>query len=135
MSFSKIPPSTLTGYIPAWAHILNDGTLVICSDITRIPANAFVGQTGFKKIIFSSVPTSICDGAFKGCTGLVDLNLPDGVKTIGNGAFEGCTGLVNIQLPESLVSIGEKAFVDCPNLNYRPHIVTLVTKGKVPYVW
>lgn len=71
---------------------INLSSVVLNSDITVIPANAFAN-----------------------CVLIKELNLPASLKTIGSKAFFGCHALKEINLP-NIDSIGVAAFANCTNL-------------------
>jgi hypothetical protein len=126
-------PSKLT--IPA--TVKNDGTTY---KVTRIDANAFMGNENItsvsigknvtqingsafadcialKKVTFGSGVETIGEAAFKGCLGLTGLDLPAKLVNIENSAFEGCISITKATLPATLVKLGDKAFYGCTNLN------------------
>ena len=115
-------------------------TLVLGDSVTRVPANAFIGQTISGTLSLPAALLSIGSHAFQGChllTGAVTL--PFGFQSLGVGAFQNCdsllffhTGNANVDIPANALNgcsrlfqvtlgnnthtIGDSAFLGCSRL-------------------
>jgi len=90
----------------------------------HIPAFAFRGFSGLKKVIIPESINSFGNAAFALCTNLKNAG-PIGsgcdyefgwTEAIPDRAFDECTGMTAVILPDSITSIGEGAFNYCTSL-------------------
>lgn len=95
-------------------ELLDDGTLVIHSDIHGVPWASH--RTSILRVNIDSGVTTIGNYAFYHCFNLRNISIPNSVTTIGNSAFENCFNLTNVSIPDSVTSIGNAAFSFCSNL-------------------
>ena len=91
-------------------------TVVIGSQVTSIPNQAFYNCSNLETLILSDGVTSIGNYAFAGCTSLTSLTILSSVTTIGQHAFGGCSSLVSLSIPSGVTSIGNSAFINCTAL-------------------
>ena len=93
-----------------------DGSYTVPSQVSKIGASAFKGNTRLSEIIIHEYISEIGEDAFKDCTQLrtaqfkespaeTDLEL-----VISKNAFYGCIALQNLKLPAQLKTLGENAF-------------------------
>ena len=94
------------------------GTLIIGSNVTRIPAYLFYQCSGFTgSLNIPSSVISIGDSAFSNCTGFSSsLSIGNNVNTIGASAFYKCTGFTSLSLGTSVNTIDMYAFYQCSGL-------------------
>ncbi len=135
-SVSSSSPLALAADLYIQGELLVD--LVIPSDVTRIPANAFYGCDSIKSITVHKGVTEIGNSAFS-CTSLetlvienatgiswssvFDSNARQTLKTvhvksgeISDSAFVNCTVLETVILDSGVTSIGERVFNGCKAL-------------------
>ena len=133
---AKIKPKELNSNVVSklkGLNLLDNGTLIVGSDVISINEESFVNENkgekitekelikltkNIKNIDFSNANnlTKIDDDAFFGCTGITKLELPNSLTEIGDGAFSGCTGITELKLPDSLTEIGEGVFKRCTGI-------------------
>ena len=91
------------------------GTLIIGSNVTRIPAYMFYQCSGFTgSLNIPSSVISIGEGAFSNCTGFSSsLSIGNNVNTIEGSAFYKCSGFTTLNMGSSLTTIGIYAFYQC----------------------
>ena len=120
--------------------------VIIDDEVTEIAAEAFLGCTKLKVIVFGpnckvkkighgafcqcaleevDFPNSLEEikgkrnstGAFAACANLQKMSFGSNLKIVGGAAFYQCTKLEAIVLKEKVTTIGEKAFTRCSNLS------------------
>ena len=84
-------------------------TVNFYADSLRSNSSIFSGANISTLIIGSNVKR-IPDYTFQNCSGLTDIVIPDSVKTIGQYAFSGCTGMSTLTIGKAVSSIGSYAF-------------------------
>ncbi|MBR1746896.1 MAG: leucine-rich repeat protein [Clostridia bacterium] len=90
---------------------------------------AFLGDSGIKRVVFPSTYRTVGTSAFAGCENLEEVVVPEGCRlmTIGVNAFgvqrdqydritTGCGRLTTIDLPDTVTRIGAYAFYHCYEL-------------------
>lgn len=115
-------PSKLT--IPA--TVKNEGTTY---KVTRIDANAFMGNEDITSVSIGKNVTQINGSAFADCIALKKVTFGSGVETIGESAFKGCLGLTGLTLPSKLVNIEKSAFEGCISITKATLPATLLKLG------
>ena len=91
------------------------------ANLTDIPASAFKGCAGVKKIIIPNNAVSVGASAFEGCTALTTVALSDGTSkdigadltkmiNVGARAFLNCKALATVEFSDRLDIIGNGAF-------------------------
>ena len=98
----------------AFCHHKNLKTIILPSTLKEIGAYSF-DYSGFVEITIPSNIKKITARAFEGDTNLKYVNLEDGVTVIEEDAFRDCTQLQYISIPESVTDIDALAFNGCPN--------------------
>jgi hypothetical protein len=86
------------------------------TNITEIPATAFIKLYNMESIILPETIISIGMNAFAGCGSLKEIVIPNSVTYIGPGAFRSCISLKKIKLSEKLNQISSYLFLDCTSL-------------------
>ena len=76
--------------------------LVIPSDVTYVPKNAFSGCISISKLVIHDNVTSIDDYAFYKCKKLETIEFGNNVSTIGEYCFCQCNSIEKLYLPQSL---------------------------------
>ena len=71
-----------------------------CTNICRIPENAFSGSSVLETITLPESLTSIEYYAFSDCSGLKEIKIPESVSGIGYRAFYKCSSLTSVELPD-----------------------------------
>lgn len=84
-------------------------------EITKIPADVFIGEEFLEGIVIPDTVTEIEDGAFCNCVNLSQVVLSSGLKTIPKSTFYN-TAIENVEIPEGVESIGKFAFGECKSL-------------------
>lgn len=91
--------------------------------LTRLDANAFLGNTSLKSVVLPTSVTEIHDSAFRGCSAFESINL-DNVVTLGStdteewtGVFHGCSSLTEIGNTDKVESIRARTFYKCSALS------------------
>lgn len=97
--------------------------------VTKIYANAFMGNTQITSVTIPSSVTQIGNSAFSGCTALASVILSDNLISIGQSAFYGCINLDSIALPDTIVTIEQFAFEGCINIDSITLPDSLITIG------
>jgi hypothetical protein len=97
-----------------------ESTIVINSNVTSIPNNAFEFQSTLTTLTFESNSQlqTIGENAFKSATNLASLNIPASVTSIGESSFEEITYLTTLTFESNsqLQTIGDYAFKNASNL-------------------
>ena len=92
-------------------------TLVLGDSVTRVPANAFIGQTISGTLSLPAALLSIGSHAFQGCHLLTGaITLPSGFQSLGIGAFQNCDSLLFFHTGNANVDIPANAFNGCSRL-------------------
>lgn len=79
--------------------------------IDKVPAFAFAGANGLKKVTFGDNVKEIGAGAFANCLSLGRIELPPQLTKIGAAAFSGDNALRgSVRIPDNLTEIQTKAF-------------------------
>ena len=92
-------------------------TLVLGDSVTRVPANAFIGQTIAGSLSLPAALLSIGSHAFQGCHLLTGaIALPSGFQSLGIGAFQNCDSLLFFHTGNANVDIPANAFNGCSRL-------------------
>lgn len=91
-----------------------------------VEANAFMGCTNLRNVIFSDGVTSIGASAFQGCSQLQEVELPWTLQTVSVGAFSECTALSKVTINAQVTSIDKWAFSRSTNLQ------TIIVKAATP---
>ena len=99
--------------------------------VTAIPAYAFSGCDGLRKVTIPDSVQSIGEYAFSGCLSLGSIEIPGSVTSIGNNAFFNCSGMINLKFGSGIESIGIMAFDGCSSLKKIeiPDSVTSIRQG------
>ena len=84
--------------------------------VTKIGADAFIGNRTLEKISLPDTIVYIGEYAFSGCYALKEINFPSGLQQIWNYAFYFCKSLVNVDIPDSVTRLGCAAFFGCESL-------------------
>ena len=71
------------------------GRVVLPSNITSLPLQAYYGCKTLKSIYIPSSVESIGAKAFGDCSSLTSVVIPSSVKVIGSEAFQNCHALAN----------------------------------------
>ena len=74
--------------------------LVVPTDVTTIPGDAFSFCPGLKSVTISDGVTTIDDYAFAKCANLTRVVIPSSVNSIRTGAFWGCDALARVEITD-----------------------------------
>lgn len=96
---------------------INEGTLILPSDIIGIADATFENNTILKKVVIPSTIEKIETKVFLGCINLEEVVLSENIKEIADQAFKDCVSLKKITFPDKLVKIGASAFQNAKKLN------------------
>lgn len=114
--YNKTGDTLVYCYVPA--AVDENGVLNITAK--NVGANAYAGQPGIKKVVFSKDIVTIGANAFDGCSNLttVEFDKESGsIQAIPNYAFSNCTSLTTVaNMPASITKIGDYAFSGCKSL-------------------
>jgi hypothetical protein len=72
------------------------GSVAITEGVTRIAADAFLGNTALGDVNFPDTLAAIGSWAFSGCNGLTKVTIPASVSNLAAGVFGYCTNLTAI---------------------------------------
>ncbi|MBO5270506.1 MAG: leucine-rich repeat protein, partial [Clostridia bacterium] len=102
--------------IPAYAFMdckfLKD--ITVPETVTVIGKYAYAGCEGLEGVLHLPESTiTINEGAFEFCQNLTGIDFPDGVESIGANAFAGCALITKLTVPDTVTSIGDNAFANC----------------------
>lgn len=92
-------------------------TVSIPSEIKKIGAEAFAGNTNITSVSIGKNVKEIEYGAFRDCTSLTTVALPDSLETIGNGAFSNNISLKRIAFKGNVKNLGSGVFAGCNSLS------------------
>ena len=81
-------------------------TVSIPSEIKKIGAEAFAGNTNITSVSIGKNVKEIEYGAFRDCTSLTTVALPDSLETIGNGAFSNNISLKRVAFKGNVRNVG-----------------------------
>lgn len=93
------------------------GIIVLDSDLTTIPENAFYFESRLLTISLPDCVSVIDNYAFHLCSGLTSLEYNGNLTSLGEAAFAGCSNLTSLSLSSSLAIIPRSAFAECSNLS------------------
>ena len=102
------------------------------SSIKSIPANAFMGCTKLKEVVFEEGITSIGSLAFKQAA-IETITFPSTLKTIDEDAFAGCKNLSTIDFSGAKVNTFTSSFGNCTNLSLIKNWTGIVRKTLFDY--
>ena len=111
----------------------NIGTITFASEISTIPAEAFLVCTNLTSAQIPNSVKTIAERAFYGCNYMEKIIIPESVTQIVETAFEGCSGEAHIScninekafvgalftkvvMSDSVTFIGKESFMDCAEL-------------------
>ena len=113
--------------------IVNDGTLVIPTELGSIPDSSCAGREDIRRIVFPPTLYSIAPEAFAECTALEEVVFPENFLHVSAAAFLNCTSLSRVVLSKNLVSIEEGAFLGCKALRQLQLPETLESIGEMAF--
>jgi len=114
---------------------LEDETIEIPPEITKIGSWAFSSCINFTNIIIPNSVKEIGEYAFHNCISLTSVTIPNSVATIEEGVFSNCMDLTSVTIPYGVTMLGDDAFSDCMNLPrvVIPNSVTYIGNNSFAY--
>lgn len=112
-----IHPLSTDDYTGAFKNCTKVTSIVIGSNIQKIPDSAFLGCTALTSINIPASVQEIGKRAFSDCSALTSpINIPNGITTIQQETFYNCSKIPSVHFPESLTTISAQAFKGCSSL-------------------
>ena len=83
------------------------------------------------RVVLPSNITSLPQQAYYGCKRLKSIYIPSSVESIGAKAFGDCSSLISVDIPSSVEVIGSEAFQNCHALANASYYYKTVLQGRV----
>ena len=113
--------------------MVNDGTLVIPSEMGSIPDGACAGREDIRRVVLPDSLYSIPPEAFAEWTALEEVVFPKHFLHVSAAAFLNCTALSRVELSQDLLTVDEGAFLGCTALRQLHLPATLKAIGEMAF--